>query len=216
MTTDRLRQASQADLLDAALALVTMVEAHPSPSSVLSVDGMGGVADLVRYDHFHKDAEPSPWLAYVVHTDALAEQFSNSLRALASPEPSFLALLSEPAAPTIGYEQFANDLLSEAEDEEYEPPSNTALTNAYRLWRHFGLDERSDVYPTSDREVAINVNGGYRKGLLLLFGSDGSALILLTIDGVHRRAHYDEAPHRVDGFIRDALRDLQRAAPIQR
>lgn len=214
MATDKLRQVSRLDLLDDALDLVTMAVAQSSSGSVLSVDRMGGVADLVRYNHFHKDTEAS--LAYAVHVDALSDRYSSSRRSVAPRDPSFLALLSGSAAPTISYEQFAKDLLIDAEDEKYQPPSNTALTNAYRLWRHFGLDERVDVYSTSDREVAINVSGGYRKGLLLLFGSDGSALTLLTIDGVHRRAHYDEAPHRMDGFIRDALRDLQCAAPIQR
>ncbi len=216
MATDKLRQASRADLLDDALALVTKAVADSSSGSVLSVDGMGGVADLVRCNRFHKDTEPSPLLAYEFHAAALADSYSSSRRSETSLDPLFLALLSEPMAPTIGYEQFANDLLIEAEDENYEPPSKTALTNAYRLWRYFDLDERADVYSTSNREVAVNVSGGYRKGLLLLFGSDGSALILLTIDGVHRRAHYDLAPNRVDGFIRDALRDLQRAASIQR
>lgn len=101
-------------------------------------------------------------------------------------------------------------VVDEARDEGFEPPSDEALDNAERLIRgmHALRRCRFEVYPTEDGEVAISAPGGHRRSVLLLCGSSGGALCSVNLNGQHRRAVYDSAATLPDGFVREALADL--------
>ena len=100
----------------------------------------------------------------------------------------------------------------EAHEEEFSVPSDVALKNARRLlhamYRLF--PRRFEVYPTPDGEVAIDVPGGLGRSILLLCDSDGGALCSVNMSGAHRRARYSDARGLPDGFVRDALAELER------
>ena len=105
--------------------------------------------------------------------------------------------------------------LREAKDEALEEgfpvPSEIALENAERLLREMYLisPRRYEVYPTPDGEIAIDAPGGYGRSVLLLCDSEGSALCLVNMNGNHRRAHYDTTNTLPDGFVREALIELE-------
>ena len=111
--------------------------------------------------------------------------------------------------------QMLREMQAESRQEGFPEPSLKSAINAQYMLEYFNrrlLPSEADVYSTSDGEIAISISGGYRRGLLLLFGADGSALIMLTIDGIHRRVYYDNPPRKLDGFLQDALHDLNRAS----
>ena len=99
----------------------------------------------------------------------------------------------------------------EAREEGFPVPSDVALENAVRFLRGmYGISPRRfEVYPTPDGEIAIDVPGGPGRSILLLCDSDGGALCLLNMNGDHRRARYSTAGILPDGFVRDALAELE-------
>jgi hypothetical protein len=101
-----------------------------------------------------------------------------------------------------------------AAEEGYEAPSEVARRNAERLLR--GLYSRYprhyDVYPTADRQVAIDVAGGVGRGVLFLLESDGGGACFVTIDGRNRRSRYEDASLLPDQFSIEAMRDLEAAS----
>lgn len=99
----------------------------------------------------------------------------------------------------------------EAREEGYPIPSETALNNAERLLKglYITSPRHFEVYPTPDGEIAIDAPGGYNRSVLLLCDSRGGALCLVNINGNHRRARYSSSEKLPDGFIREALADLE-------
>ena len=74
----------------------------------------------------------------------------------------------------------------------------------------YGISPRRfEVYPTPDGEIAIDAPGGPGRSILLLCDSDGGALCLVNMNGDHRRARYSTAGILPDGFVRDALAELE-------
>ena len=100
---------------------------------------------------------------------------------------------------------------NEAREEGIPVPSEMALGNARRLlhavYRMF--PRRFEVYPMPDGEIAIHVPGGPGRSILLLCGSDGGALCSVNMGGAHRRARYSDTRRLPDGFVRDALAELE-------
>ena len=106
-----------------------------------------------------------------------------------------------------------HDLLrtdSEASEEGYLPPSEIAMNNAERLLREMYAisSRRYEIYPTPDREIAIDASGGYGRSVILLCDSDGGILCLVNMNGKHRRARYSSTEILPDGFLREALAEL--------
>ena len=104
----------------------------------------------------------------------------------------------------------------EAEEEGFPVPSSNALANAHRLLREmYKISRRRfEVYPTQDGEVAIDAPGGYGHSVVLLCDSQGGALCLVnTVDG-HRRARYSNAEMLPDGFVREALVELEKQSSL--
>lgn len=99
----------------------------------------------------------------------------------------------------------------EAHEEGFPPPSRAALENADRLLREMYRisPRRLEVYPTPDGEIAIDAPGGYGRSVLLLCDSKGGALCLVNMNGQHRRARYSTAQTLPDGFVREALAELE-------
>lgn len=100
----------------------------------------------------------------------------------------------------------------EALEEGFPVPSDTALRNARRLLcdMYWILPRRFEVYPMPDGEIAIDVPGGRGRSVILLCEPDGGALCLVNIDGKHRRARYADTHDLPDGFVCEALKDLER------
>ncbi len=107
----------------------------------------------------------------------------------------------------------------EAQEEGFPPPADVALANAKRLLEdmyrivRLPADEtgrRFEVYPTPDGEIAIDAPGGHERAVLLFCVSDGGALCLVNMNGNHRRARYSDTNTLPDGFLREALVDMER------
>ena len=99
----------------------------------------------------------------------------------------------------------------EASEEGFPPPSDKALTNAERLLKEMYAisSRRYEIYPTPDSEVAIDAPSGYGRSVILLCDSDGGALCLVNMNGKHRRARYSSIETLPDGFLREALTELE-------
>ena len=102
--------------------------------------------------------------------------------------------------------------VNEAREDEFPLPSQTALSNAEALLKQMYeiSARRFEVYPTPDGEIAIDVPGGFGRSVIVLCASDGSVLCMVNLDGHHRRARYSTADTLPDGFLRDALADLDK------
>ena len=98
----------------------------------------------------------------------------------------------------------------EAREEGFPAPSDAAAANARRLLRAMYpiTPRRIETYPAPDGEIVIDVPGGPGRSVLLLCASDGGALCSVNMNGAHRRARYADARGLPDGFLRDALAEL--------
>ena len=105
-----------------------------------------------------------------------------------------------------------HEVVEEAEEEGFPPPKEIALDNAKRLLREMYAitPRRYEVYPMPDGEVAIDAPDGRGSSVLLLCDSDGGALCLVNMKGKHRRARYSTTETLPDGFIREAMAELER------
>ena len=102
---------------------------------------------------------------------------------------------------------------AEAVEEGFPPPSALSIAEAERVLkatRRFST-RRFEVYPTPDGEIAIDmpVDGG---SVLLLCDSDGGALCLVNLNGDKRQKRYDSAAELPDGFLTQAISELEHGA----
>ena len=100
----------------------------------------------------------------------------------------------------------------EAGEEGFPPPSEVAARNAAGLLMQMFAcsDRRYEIYPTPDGEIAIDAPDGQGQSVLVLCASSGDVLCLVNMKTGHRRARYSTAAMLPDGFIREALADLDR------
>lgn len=105
-----------------------------------------------------------------------------------------------------------DEVVDEAEEEGFPTPKEIALDNAKRLLREvYAISPRRfEVYPMPDGEVAIDAPDGKGSSVLLLCDSEGGALCLVNMKGKHRRARYSTTETLPDGFIREAMAELER------
>ena len=99
----------------------------------------------------------------------------------------------------------------EAREEGFDPPAELAVKNARRLLQCMYTTRpcRYEVYPTSDREMAIYVPEG-RRSVLVTCAPDGSARCSTSLGRKRSRTYYDPA-YVADpplGFLREALAAL--------
>ncbi len=99
----------------------------------------------------------------------------------------------------------------EADEEGMSPPSALALANADRLIREMYtiLPRRYLVELMPEGSIAVSVPGGFRRSVMLLCESNGGALCSVNMNGKHRRARYSHADQLPDGFLREALAELE-------
>ena len=98
----------------------------------------------------------------------------------------------------------------EAGEEGFPQPSDLALKNARRLLQDLYRlrPSRLEAYPTPDGEIALVVPGGRGRSVLVLCDPGGGVLCSVNLNGRHRRARYSAATMLPDGFVREALKDL--------
>ena len=108
-----------------------------------------------------------------------------------------------------------DDVVGEARAEGFGEPSEQAIENARTLVKQVTrLHSASiEVYPTSDRDVAIYAPGGQGRSVEVLCESDGGAMCLVNLDGQHRRAIYDSADMLPDAFLREGLAEIDPTGP---
>lgn len=105
-----------------------------------------------------------------------------------------------------------DEVVDEAEEEGYPIPQKVALDNSKQLLMEIYAisPRRFEVYPMPDGEVAIDAPDGRGSSVLLLCDSDGGALCLVNMKGKHRRARYSSIETLPDGFVREAMAQLER------
>lgn len=103
------------------------------------------------------------------------------------------------------------EVKDEASEEGFPTPADVACENANRLLKEMCplSQRRFEVYPMPDGEIAIDASDGQGSSVLLLCDSDGGALCLVNMGGKHRRARYSSAEALPDGFVREALSELE-------
>ncbi len=103
-----------------------------------------------------------------------------------------------------------DEAVEEAHEEGFPQPGRQALENARRLLQDlYRLRPcRLETYPTPDGEVTLVAPGGHGRSVLVLCDSDGGALCSVNLNGRHRRARYSSAMMLPDGFVREAMDEL--------
>jgi len=103
------------------------------------------------------------------------------------------------------------EVKDEARAEGFPTPTDVACKNVSRLLKEvYRLSRRRvEVYPMPDGEIAIDASDGQGSSVLLLCDSNGGALCLVNLVGKHRRARYSSADPLPDGFMREALAELE-------
>lgn len=109
------------------------------------------------------------------------------------------------------------EVVNEAHDDGFPPPSDAVIGTARRLLREmYSMSPRPySVYPTPDLEIAIHGQHANSGSILVLCESGGGALCLVSLRRPPRRARYADVNDLPDGFLREALRDLDRLAAHQ-
>ena len=104
-----------------------------------------------------------------------------------------------------------DQVVDEAQSEGYEIPNSIAIDNAKRIVKRIydNLLHPFQVYPMPDGEVAVDITNGVGSSVLILCCSDGSTLCFVNICGNQRRAHYSSSDALPDGFMQEALEELQ-------
>ena len=103
-----------------------------------------------------------------------------------------------------------DDLAAESAENGHDAPPNEVVDESRRIVREMleKWPREYDIYPMDAQRVAIEVDGDLGRRMLLLCESGGSALCVVTVDRVSRRARYEDSSVLPDGFVSDALRDM--------
>ena len=106
------------------------------------------------------------------------------------------------------------DLSQEADDngEPMPPESDPEEARRIVLRLRGQLPEDTDVYLMDGGKIAIEVYGDLGYAFLLVCEPGGSALCVVTVDGVSRRARYESSRTLPDSFIREGLNDVRPVA----
>ena len=102
-------------------------------------------------------------------------------------------------------------VVEDAQEEGYPIPSDLAFENARRLLPEIcQLTPRPvAVYADPYDGIVIDISGGFGRSVGLHCESDGGALCMVNLDGEHRRARYDNTRTLPDGFLREALAEVE-------
>ena len=104
------------------------------------------------------------------------------------------------------FNAFTEDVADTGEPMPSESVFNEAKRIAHRIRSQ--LPTTTDVYLMDGGKIAIELYGDFGHGFLLVCEPGGSALCIVTVDGVSRRARYENSSVLPDGFICEGLRDV--------
>lgn len=104
------------------------------------------------------------------------------------------------------------EIIKEAKEEDYKIPSDLALDNTELLMDRMSniLPDKYEIYPTTDGTVAIHFVGGRGHSVIIECESEGEVVCFVHNDGRHRRARYCDVQGLPDGFIGEALDEINR------
>ena len=107
-----------------------------------------------------------------------------------------------------------DELGNEAASMGHDIPSTEVVEEAKRLFEEipFSRQLAYDVYSMPDGGVTIGVNGSFGRAMVLICEPGKTALCVVTIDRVSRRARYDDSGFLPDAFVLQGLDDL---APLR-
>ena len=135
-----------------------------------------------------------------------------------SPGPEILPWIDQsPGASIVSIERFGRLLQSvftEALEEGFPSPEIAALLRANRLLSSLGgqWEAHTEIYPTADGEVCLDISAGPGSSILLLCDSRGSVLCLVNIDGDQTEKRYDADDELPDDFLNEKLDTLAATA----
>ena len=118
---------------------------------------------------------------------------------------------SRPALSNDVIDSWFKCLVEEAQEPGETMPSSEVIQESKRIVTRLRsqLPTDTDVYPDNDGKVAIELFGDPGHAFLLVCEPGGSALCVVTVDGVSRRARYEDSSRLPDGFVREGLRDVR-------
>jgi hypothetical protein len=121
-----------------------------------------------------------------------------------------LAYPVEPMATPDMVDSWINGLEKDAEDEGNPIPTQDVVAAAERIILNLGpyLPVNTDVYTTEDGGIAIEVFGPPGRGFMLVCEPGDSALCIVTVGSVARRARYESLSMLPDGFLREGLQEV--------
>ena len=99
---------------------------------------------------------------------------------------------------------------ADAAEMGYEAPQDAVVSAARRiLGEMYSVSHLSfDAYSMSGGRVAIGVDGGVGRSMIVICEPEGSALCVVTVGSRSRRARYDDSSFLVDDFVKQGLRDM--------
>ena len=170
------------------------------PSSIWDIYRSSGVIDQLQQLPLGAGVSSMTEIGSTSISDALSRRISDIAETIGGQSPELYDALCD-----------LHETKDEARGEGFPVPTDAAFKNARSLLRTmYGLSPRRfEVYPTPDGDIAINAPGGYGRSVLLLCDSDGGALCSVNMNGVHRRARYSDTNLLPDGFVREALAELE-------
>lgn len=75
------------------------------------------------------------------------------------------------------------------------------------------LPSDTDVYTLEEGKIAVEIFGATGTGFLLICEPGGSALCIVTVDGISRRARYESSSVDLpDSFLTEGLLDVRRTS----
>ena len=148
----------------------------------------------------------------VFFSSAASQEADNPYRRVLEELGASLSLpVQEDKFPTVNQvEDWFKGLDAEAKSAGNPAPAQNVVEEAKRIVLGLRplLPLDSDVHTWDDGEVAIEVFGVLGHGFLLLCEPDGSALCVVTVDNVSRRARYESSADLPDGFLREGLQEV--------
>ena len=139
--------------------------------------------------------------------------YINSLARMAKSE-AVARLLQICHVPSLSdhviHARFQN-LIEEAQEPGETMPTDEVIQESKRIVTRLrsGLPTETDIYPENDGKVAIELFGEPGHAFLLVCEPGGNALCVVTVDGISRRARYEDSSRLPDGFVREGLRDVR-------
>lgn len=117
---------------------------------------------------------------------------------------------SRPSEERLQILALFDQLEAEAVSMGHDIPGTDVITEAKRIFVQmpFSRHLSYDIYSMPDGGVAIGINSTFGRAMVLICEPGTSALCVITIDRISRRARYDGSSFLPDAFVREGLRSL--------